>query len=114
MLKHPNYSILQYTERHQSAEGHHPLTVEDLFSIMTRFDQPSFKAQFFLEQVLLKEIQGHDSTVEISEIKNIYGDDINSNSLPTELQLLKTIVKEQKPLSTCAIVKMLKNYDGEN
>ena len=48
---------------------------------MTQFDQSSFKAQCFLEQLLLKGIQGHDITTEISEIKNIYGDDINFNSL---------------------------------
>ena len=54
--KHPNYSILPYIGQ-QSAEGHHPLTVEDhykskcyevIYAIvqakMTRFDKPSFKA----------------------------------------------------------------------
>ena len=46
-------------------------------AIMTRFDQPSFIAQCFVEQLLLKVIQGLDITIEISEIKNIYGDDIN-------------------------------------
>ena len=60
--KRPNYSILQYVEGHQSAEGHHPLTVEDrcksmyyeaidaiLQAIMKGFDQSSFKAQYFLQ-----------------------------------------------------------------
>ena len=94
---------MQYIEGHQSAEGYHPLAVEDHYrqiyyekidtiiqAVMTRFDQPSFKAQCFIEQLLLKGMQGHDVTIEISEIKNFYGDGISFNSLPTELQVLKT------------------------
>ena len=68
----------------------------------------------FLEQLLLKKIQGHVITIEISRIKNIYGEDINVDSLPAKLQVLKTIAIEQKPLNTREIVKMLKNSDREN
>ena len=55
--KSPNYSILNYVEGYLSAEGQHPATVEDHYRslyynavdsifqvLMTRFDQPSFKA----------------------------------------------------------------------
>ena len=66
---------------------------------MARLNQQSFKAQCFIEQLLLKGIQGHDITIEISKIKNIYGD-INFDALSTELQVLKTIFKEQKPSNT--------------
>ena len=65
------------------------------------------------EQLLLKGIQGHDTTIKISEIRNIYGDD-NFDSLPTEFQVLQAIVNEQKPSNTREIVKILKNCDREN
>ena len=69
------------------------------------------KTQYFLEQLLLKEIQCRDITIEICEIKNNYNDDINFNSLPKELQVLETIFKEQKSSNAREIVKMHKNCD---
>lgn len=74
---------------------------------MTRFDQPRFKAQCFLEQLLMKGIQGQDITTEISEIKNIHGDNIYFGTLPTDVQVLKPIVKEQNPSNTREIVKII-------
>ena len=104
--KCPNYSILNYVE------GHHPVTVEDHYrslyynavdsivqALMTRFDQPSFKAFCAMEQLLLKGIEGQDVSAETVEVQKIYGDDINFGSLSTELTLLKTICKDEKPSS---------------
>ena len=118
--KRTNYSILQFLKGYQSADGHNLLTVESHYKSIImrelmllfkplRFDQPNVKTQCFLQQLLLKGIQGHDINIEISEIKNIYGDSINFDSLLTKLQVLKTIAKEQKLSNTREIVKMLKN-----
>ena len=88
----------------------------------------------FPRPVAFKKNSSHVISTEISGIKNIYGDDIygddingddingddiygddiNFASHPTKLQVLKTIVKEQKPSNTREIVKMLKNFDQEN
>lgn len=69
--------------------------------------RPSFKARCFLEQLLSKGIQRHDITIKISEIKNIY-DDITFDSLATEFQMLKTIIKEQQPSNTRELSRCLK------
>ena len=55
----------------------------------------------------MKGIQGQDITTEISEIKNIHGDNIYFGTLPTDVQVLKTIVKEQNPSNTREIVKII-------
>ena len=104
--KRLNYSSLQYIEGHQSAEDRYSVTVKNHYrsiyyeasdaiaqAFVTRFDQPNFKAQCFLEQLLLTRIQDHVITIDFFGIKNIYGDDINMDSLPTEFQVLKTIAK---------------------
>ena len=55
----------------------------------------------------LKGVHDHKITIEISEIENISGDEINFDSLLTESQVLKTIVKEQKPSNTRDIGRMI-------
>ena len=115
---------MNYVEGHQSAEGHYPATVEDHYrslyydavddiiqALVTRFDQPSFKAFCALEQLLLKGIEGLDVGAETAEVQKIYGDDINFGSLSTEFAVLKTICKEEKPSHTHEIVKVLKGCD---
>ena len=122
--KRPNYSILNYVEGHSSAEGHHPATVEDHYrclyynavdsivqALMPHFDQPSFKAFCAMEQLLLKGIEDQDVSGETAEVQKIYGDDINFGSLSTELTVLKTICKDEKPSHTKEIVKALKGCD---
>ena len=131
--KRTNYSILQFIEGYQSAESYNSLTVDGHYrsiyyeridaiiqAIMTRLDRPNFKTQCFLQQLLLKGIQGHDIIIEISEIKNIYGDGINFDSLLTKLQVLKTIVKENKnhqtpvKLSRCILRELVANFIVNN
>ena len=100
--KRAGWSILQYRVGRQSAGGHHPRTVEDHYmsiyyeavdavvqTIMTPSDQPIFKAQCILEQLLIKGIQSQDITIEISEVKSIYSDDINFDSLPNRISIVE-------------------------
>ena len=58
-------------------------------TIMTPSDQPIFKAQCILEQLLIKGIQIQDITTEISEVKSIYSDDINFDSLPNRISIIE-------------------------
>ena len=101
----PNYSILSYVDGHKSVVAHHPTTVEEHYSelyydaivnikqtIMTRFNQPSFKVFSTMEQLLLKGIEEDDVRVEIAELQKIYGEDVKFGSLSSELQSLKTIL----------------------
>ena len=57
-----------------------------------------------MEQLLLKGIEGQDVSAETAEVQKIYGDDINFGSLSTELIVLKTIFKDEKPSHTKEIV----------
>ena len=74
-----------------------------------RHNSTKFESAIFPRQLLLKEIQCRDITVEICEIKNNYDDDINFESLPTELQVQETVFKEQKPSNAGKIGKTHKN-----
>ena len=64
---------------------------------MTRFNQPSFKVFSTMEQLLLKDIEEDDISIEIAESQKIYGEDVNFGSLSSELQSLKTILNGDKP-----------------
>ena len=64
---------------------------------MTRFNQPSFKVFITMEQLLLKDIEEDDISIEIAESQKIYGEDVNFGSLSSELQSLKTILNGDKP-----------------
>ena len=122
-----NYSILTYVEGHLSAESHHPVTVEDYYrplyfeaidfilqALMSCFEQPSFKAFCIMEQVLLKRIEGEDASDEIEEMKKIFGDDVDVTSLSTELEVLKSICKKNKPSHTLEIIEVLKKCNRDN
>ena len=80
-------------------ESHYRLMYyEAINAIVQSYDKiqnKSLKAQCFLDQLLLKGTQGHNITIEICQVKYIYGDDINFDSLPTEFQVLKAIVKDR-------------------
>ena len=115
----PNYSILTYVEGHLSAESHHPVTVENYYrnlyfkaidsivqGLMSRFEQPSFKAFCTMEQVPRKGIEGEDASDETEEMKKIFDDDVTS--LSTELEVLKSICKKNKPSHTLEIIEALK------
>ena len=123
----PNDSILTYVEGHLSAESHHPVTFEDYHrplyfeaiesivqALMSRFEQPSFKAFCAMEQVLLKGIEGEDVSDEIEEMNKIFGDDVNVTSLGTELEVLKSICKKNKPSHTLEIIEVLKQSNRDN
>ena len=123
----PNYSILTYVEGYLSAESHHPVTVEDYYrllyfevidsivqALMSRFQQPSFKAFCTMEQVLLKGIEGEDASGEIEEMKKIFGDDVDVTLLSTEIEVLKSICKKNKPSYTLEIIEVLNQCNRDN
>ena len=121
----PNYSILTYVEGNLSAESHHPVTVEDYYrplyfeathsivqALMSHSEQPSFKAFCTMEQVLLKGIGAEDTSDEIEEMKKIFDEDVTS--LSTELEVLKSICKKNKPSHTLEIIEVLKQCNCDN
>ena len=110
-----------------SAESHHPVTAEDYYrplyfeaidsivqAFISRFEQPSFKAFCTMEQVLLKKIEGEDASDKIEEMKKIFGDDVDVTSLSTELEVLKSICKKNKPSHTLEIIEVLKQCNRDN
>ena len=114
-------------EGHLSAESHHPVTAEDYYrpfyfeaidsivqALISRFEQPSFKAFCTMEQVLLKGIEGEDASDEIEKMRKIFGDDVDVTLLSTELEVLKSIFKKNKPSHTLEIIEVLKQCDRDN
>ena len=80
---------------------------------MSRFEQPSFKAFCTMEQVLLKGIKGEDASDDFEEMKKIFGDDVDVTSMSTELEVLKSICKKNKPSHTL-IIEVLKQCNRDN
>ena len=67
-----------------------------------------------MEQVLLKGIEGKDASDETEEMKNVFGDDVGVTSLSTELEVLKSICKKNKPSNTLEIIEVLKQCNRDN
>ena len=81
---------------------------------MSHFEQPSIKAFWAMEQVLLKGTEGEDASDEIEETKKIFGDDVDVTSLSTELEVLKGICKKNKPSHTLEIIEVLKQCNRDS
>ena len=99
--KAPNYSILEYIEGYDTsnATAHHPETPRDHYrgvfyesidglvsSVRERFDQPSFLVFEQLESLLLKALQGQDTSKELLFVNEKYGTDIDIEQVKVELQ----------------------------
>ena len=67
-----------------------------------------------MEQVLLKGIEGEDAGGEIEEMKTIFDDDVDVTLLCTELEVLKSICKKNKPSHTLEIIEVLKQCYRDN
>ena len=121
--KRPNYSILLYVEGYkQTAPAHHPTTPEDHYreiynlaidsvsqALTTRFDQESYKAFSALEQLLLKGIENQAYHEELIALNKYYPGDVDSTSLPAELQILKTICNGENPSYAQEIFDIMKS-----
>ena len=60
----------------------------------------------------LKELKVEDASDEIEEMKKFFGDDVDVTSLSTELEVLKSICKKNKPSHTLEIIEVLKQCDN--
>ena len=123
----PNYSILTFMEGYQqAAAAHYPTTPEEHYrtiyyeaidsvvqAVMTRFDQESFKAFSALEQLLLKGIENKPYDEELTQLKTIYGNDVDTALLPTELEVLKTLAKESCPQNAVEVFAVLRKLKEE-
>ena len=67
-----------------------------------------------MEQVLLKGIEGEDASGEIEEMKKIFGDDVDVTLLSTEIEVLKSICKKNKPSYTLEIIEVLNQCNRDN
>ena len=109
----PRYSMLHHLDGYAvNKDTHHPKTPKDLYrekyydaldsfivALKDKFDQDSFKVFAQLEDLLLKSINGEDSTASLSFVKKTYKGDVDISSLETELLILKTMFSDH-PVST--------------
>ena len=66
-------------------------------AIKDRFEQQCLTVFSGVEQLLLKSINGEDYQREMDSLLNIYGADIDSSALPSELLILRSICIDGNP-----------------
>ena len=111
--RRPKYSILQYVQGHEetarNTEAFHPESAADhyriiyfdaidtvVMAIKDRFEQPSY--QFFsnIEQFLLTSINSDDPYQTEMDALEKYSDDLDISALPAEIQVLRSVFKNEK------------------
>ena len=126
--KAPNYSILEYIEGYDTsnATAHHPETPRDHYrgvfyesidglvsSVRERFDQPSFLVFEQLESLLLKALQGQDTSKELLFVNEKYGTDIDIEQVKVELQTIKVILKDKDIICYDDLIEQMQSLSRE-
>ena len=126
--KAPNYSILEYIEGYHTsnATAHHPETPRDHYrgvfyesidglvsSVRERFDQPAFLVFEQLESLLLKVLQGQDTSKELLFVNEKYGTDIDIEQVKVELQTIKVILKDKDIICYDDLIEQMQSLSRE-
>ena len=102
--------------------GDHPEKAEDYFRsvyfetldlainfILDRFSHPGYKVYSHLESLLLNAVNGNDFSEDLDYVCNFYGEDLERNSLLTQLQTLRVQLGAEKDLWLNDVVAYLKS-----
>ena len=106
--KAPKYSMLNYVDGyHSRSDAHHPTNPRDHYrekfyqavdvmvsSVNDRFDQPSFKVFEKLESLMIKALNGQDTSSEVKFVKETFGTDIDVDDLVVELSTFNVLLKD--------------------
>ena len=64
-------------------------------AIDQRFDQPNFDTCYArMESLLVKALNSQDNSTELQFMETFYGDDVDSEMLTTQMEILKVLLKD--------------------
>ena len=120
--KAPKYSMLNYVDGyHSRSDAHHPTNPRDHYrekfyqavdvmvsSVNDRFDQPSFKVFEKLESLMIKALNGQDTSSEVKFVKKTFGTDIDVDDLVVELSTFNVLLKDRSIEHFNDLIKQMK------
>ena len=77
-----------------------------------RFDRPSYKTSLRLESLLLDSLMKEATELEgdISFVKEIYGDDVDTSRLASQLELFKTMSSDRNLSCFLGLQELAKSF----